>query len=315
MEHLEGTMLRREIRGGAGVVRGTGRQSSVRVARGLFALLCLALGVALSARAVPADAPFFFVQLTDPQMAMYTANADVVQETANLEFAVATINRLRPAFVVVTGDLVNRAADEAQVAAYQRVMGGIDKAIAVYNAPGNHDVENEPTPVSLAAYTKRFGPDHFSFRHGGFAGIVVSSVVLQAPQKVPAEAAEQDRWLRAELARVTRDGARRIVVFQHHPIFVKDAAEEDGYDNIPRARRAAFLALLHQAGVRHVFAGHYHRNALARDGDLEMVTTGPIGTPLNGGKSGLRIVTVTDAGIEHRYYELSELPNRIALSR
>jgi hypothetical protein len=32
--------------------------------------------------------------------------------------------------------------------------------------------------------------------------------------------------------------------------------------------------------VSHVFAGHYHRNALARDGDLEMATTGPVGKPL-----------------------------------
>jgi hypothetical protein len=61
-----------------------------------------------------------------------------------------------------------------------------------------------------------------------------------------------------------------------------------------------------------VFGGHYHQNAMARDGDIEMVTTGPIGMPLRGAKSGLRIVTLSEGGIAHRYYDLGELPARVA---
>ena len=37
--------------------------------------------------------PFFFFQLSDPQFGMFTDNKDFAQETANFEFAVATINR------------------------------------------------------------------------------------------------------------------------------------------------------------------------------------------------------------------------------
>jgi hypothetical protein len=29
------------------------------------------------------------------------------QETANLQFAIATVNRVHPAFLVMTGDLIN----------------------------------------------------------------------------------------------------------------------------------------------------------------------------------------------------------------
>ena len=66
--------------------------------------------VALSASLVRAEdaKPFFFIQYTDPQFGMYASNANFSQETANFEFAIATANRLKPAFVVVTGDLVNR---------------------------------------------------------------------------------------------------------------------------------------------------------------------------------------------------------------
>jgi hypothetical protein len=73
------------------------------------------------------------------------------------------------------------------------------------------------------------------------------------------------------------------------------------------------LALFHEIGVSHVSAGQLHRNAVAWDGNLEMVTTGPVGKPLEDGKSGLRIVIVTDAGMEHRYYEFGQIPKRMPL--
>jgi hypothetical protein len=65
--------------------------------------------------------------------------------------------------------------------------------------------------------------------------------------------------------------------------------------------------------VKFLFSGHYHRNALARDGDIEAVTTGPVGMPQGGDKSGLRVVIVRDDAIEHRYYHFGEIPNRIDL--
>ena len=66
--------------------------------------------------------------------------------------------------------------------------------------------------------------------------------------------------------------------------------------------------------MRYLFCGHYHRNAEARDGTLENITSGPVGKPLGGAKSGLRVAIVRDAAIEHRYYELGELPTTIELA-
>ncbi len=261
-----------------------------------------------------ADPAFFFIQLTDPQFGMAASNAEFAQETANFEFVIAAANRLRPAFVVVTGDLVNKANDDAQVEEYLRIASKLDRSIPIYNVPGNHDLPDPPTPEALAAYTKRFGPDHFSFRHGTFVGIAIDTSVINASQQAPALAVEQERWLRSELERARHDGARHIVVFQHHPLFLRDAGEPDEYFNVPHEARARLLALFRQFGVRHVFAGHLHRNADALAGDLEMVTTGPVGKPLEEGKSGLRIVTVRDTGIEHRYYDFGEIPSKIVAS-
>ena len=57
------------------------------------------------------EQPFYFVMLADTQLGMYENNRDFVRETANYEFAVATVNRLKPGFVIVLGDLVNKEGD------------------------------------------------------------------------------------------------------------------------------------------------------------------------------------------------------------
>jgi predicted MPP superfamily phosphohydrolase len=254
--------------------------------------------------------PFFFIQLSDPQFGMFNKDKDFKQDTINFEFAVATVNRLRPAFVIITGDLINKPGDAAQNAEYKRIVGKIDSAIPVYNVVGNHDIENVPTPATIAAYTNLYGPDRYIFRHKDFAGVVLNSTVIHSPQNTTNELAAQERWLKGDLERLKKE-ARHIVVFQHHPWFLKSANEPDEYFNIPSVRRGTYLDLFHKAGVKFLFSGHYHRNAIARDGDLEAVTTGPVGMPLGDAKSGLRVVIVRDDGIEHRYYHFGEIPNRI----
>ena len=275
--------------------------------------LALALVLLLAATAARAAQPFFFIQLSDPQFGMFTDNKDFAQETANFEFAVANINRLRPVFVVITGDLVNKPGDAAQIAEFHRIVARIDRSIPVYNVVGNHDIENVPTPERIAAYTNQFGPDHYTFRHQDFVGIVLNSIVIHSPQQTTNELAAQEQWLRAELEKARADQARHVVVFQHHPWFLKTAEEPDQYFNIPRERRATYLSLFHEQGVKYLFCGHYHRNALARDGDLEAITTGPVGKPQGDGKSGLRVVIVRDATLDHRYYHFGEVPTRIDL--
>ena len=117
-----------------------------------------------------------------------------------------------------------------------------------------------------------------------------------------------ERWLEGELAKANREGVKHLIVFQHISFFLSDPQEEDQYFNIPRETRLRYLKLLERYGVKQVFAGHYHRNAWGLDGDLEMVTTGPVGMPLGGGKSGLRVVTVGDGGVTHVYHDFGEIP-------
>mgnify|MGYP001619195934 FL=1 len=259
--------------------------------------------------------PFFFIQMADPQFGFFSANQDFVRETANFERAIAAANRLRPAFVVVCGDLTHRAGDTAQVAEYLRIVAQLDKSIPLYSVPGNHDLALPLSPASVREYQQRFGPDRYTFESHGLLGIVINTSLIKEPAGAPDETAAQEAWLRAVIDTARRARHRQVMVFQHHSWFLARADEPDQYFNLPSARRRDLLDLLASGGVTHVFAGHYHRNAFGRDGKLEMVTTGPVGKPLGSDPSGFRIVTVRGDSVAHRYYSLDSLPGRVPLGR
>lgn len=271
----------------------------------LKTLLTLCLAVPL----LPAQDGFFFVQMADPQFGMYTKDRDFEQESANYEFAIATANRLKPRFVIVCGDLVNKPGDRAQIDEYRRISAKLDKSIRLYHVSGNHDVGNEPTPQAIAVYREHFGPDYYGFREGSLYGIVLNSSLIHSPQNAPEAYEAQQTWLKAELAKAKGSGAKHIVIFQHHPYFLERADEPDQYFNIPLVRRKPLLDMFREAGVKRIFAGHYHRNAEGWDGEIDMVTTGPVGMPLGQARSGMRGVWVADSGITHQYFEFGALPN------
>ncbi len=252
-----------------------------------------------------------FIQMSDPQFGMFQKDSGYEHETVNFDFAIATANRLKPAFVIITGDLVNNRESTSQVAEFQRIAARLAPGIRLFNVPGNHDLGNEPTPQSLAAYRKRFGPDYYTFRQGDIAGFVVDSSLLKAPAQTSAEAARMEAWLREELAKARTDGVKNLIVFEHIPPFMKDANEPETYDSFPLETRARYLKLLHEFGVKHLFAGHYHASVETHDGDLEIHVTGPVGMPLRGGKSGMRIVSVTPGGVSHQYYDFGSIPETL----
>ena len=260
----------------------------------LFALLSIA-GIA------PA-ADLTFVQMSDPQFGMFAENRNFTQETINFDLAIAAANLLKPAFVVVCGDLVNQAGNAVQIAEYQRIAAKLDRAIPLHNVAGNHDVGNEPTPESLAAYRKKFGPDYYVFRHRDFLGIVLNSSLIQHPKGAPADADKQSKWLESELRKITP--GTRVAIFQHIPWFLKDAGEPDDYFNIPLGPRTRYLQLFERYHVEYCFAGHYHRNSSGETPNFHMTTTGPVGKPLGPDPSGIRVVTVHDGKMDSTYRPL-----------
>lgn len=287
---------------------------TVRESLRRFALALLLVVPACRTGLPAARDPVFFIQMSDPQFGMFTANKDFAQETINFERAIDAANRLRPAFVVVNGDLTNAQGDAAQIAEYRRIATRLDPSIPLYSVAGNHDVALPLSAASLAAYRQAYGPDRYTFERGGVYGIVLNSSLIKEPTGAPAETAAQEAWLRETLDAARRAGKPHIMIFQHHSWFLAAPNEPDQYFNLPTATRRTYLDLFQNAGVRHVWAGHYHRNAFGTDGALQMITTGPVGKPLGVDPSGIRIVVIDGERVSHRYYSLDSIPSRVRTS-
>ena len=230
-------------------------------------------------------------------------------------------NRLRPAFVVVGGDLLNRDGDagkvdlkkdEERARAYLEVAGTLSKNIPRRNVAGNHDVCNRPTSGTIAWYRKRFGRIWYSFEHGKCLFIVLESDIMKHPEGVPDLARKQLAWLAGVLRASEGKSYLHKIVFMHHPMCLKSADEKDAYFNVPRKRRAELLALFHRHRVGAVFSGHYHRNARVNDStgnhQIDLVTTSAVAKPLGKDPPGFRIVKVSPEGITHAYYAHEEVP-------
>ena len=145
------------------------------------------------------DEPFMFCQLCDTQYGMFNGNASGEnnwrEEAAMAELAVAHINRLKPKFAIVCGDLVHAqpsgtggrgpggagrngydpAAQAAQVESFKETMAGIDPSIALLCLCGNHDLGNLPNKATVDLFTSRFGSDYFAFWAGGCRCLVLNS--------------------------------------------------------------------------------------------------------------------------------------------
>jgi len=67
-------------------------------------------------------------------------------------------------------------------------------------------------------------------------------------------------------------------------------------------------------GVDYAIAGHYHREALARAGGLTIITTGALSKNFSADPVGFRVFKVYKDRVEHTYYPLDHVPERIALS-
>lgn len=281
---------------------------------------------------------FFFIQMADPQLGLFSFLSDLTdeeieerrqrdiivrkapkktmgfaEETRLFTIAIEAANRLKPAFVVVCGDMTNNSADEDQLAEVMRIGDLLNRDIPLYWVAGNHDAGNKPTEESLALYRKRFGRDNYSFDHAGSHFIVINSCVLFDPEHVPHEWVALVEFLRKDLQAARDSDCDDIVVFMHHPLFLSEANEEDGHFVIPGKRRKVILDALREHRVSAVFAGHVHRNVEASDGTLQMITTGPIGYPFGDDPSGLRVVKIYGDSVEHAYHDLEALPDSVEL--
>jgi 3',5'-cyclic AMP phosphodiesterase CpdA len=234
-------------------------------------------------------------------------NAGFSHETAMVTQAVAAINRLNPAFVVITGDLVHKEGDVEQIGELKRLISQIKKTIPVYMVPGNHDVGASAPDELMALYRTNFGNDRFSVSHKNTTLIGINSQVIWA--KRDSAENEQYQWIEKELQKANTSQFR--FVFAHHPLFLQNPGEEDVYQNIPGEYRNKYIDLFDKYHVQYMFVGHLHRNHAVNAGNLSIIVTNSVSVSHSSEPPGFRVITVYPDKVEHVYYPLETLPAQI----
>ncbi len=253
------------------------------------------------------DAPWIFIQITDPQFGMFENNEGFEKETILYEKAVAAINKLIPDFVVVTGDFVHNSKSGSQINEFKRITSKINPEIPVYYTPGNHDLGSVPDKQSISKYKKDYGNDKFAFTHKGAGFIGFNTSYIKADLQPDEQ--KQYKWLTRKLEKSRK--ANHIILFCHYPFFNQSVDEPEAYSNIGPEYRKKYLSLFESHKVAAVFSGHYHNNALNTYNGVQLIITSALGKPLGKAPSGMRIVKIYKDRIEHEYFGLDELPASI----
>jgi 3',5'-cyclic AMP phosphodiesterase CpdA len=228
-------------------------------------------------------------------------------ETILYEKAVNEINKLKPDFVILTGDLVNNPEDMAQIREFERITAKIDSKIPVFLTYGNHDAVNMSQVSDIGKNVKGSKTGSFSFRHKGTQFIGINSNFIKSEDQNIEQ--KQYDWLKDELKK--SNDTQHIIIFSHYPFFIKSFDERETYSNIGIGNRTKYLNLFSENKVKAVFSGHLHRNAYAKFKEIELVITSSLGKPLGDDPSGLRIIKVYEDKIMHEYYGLDCIPDSI----
>lgn len=272
----------------------------------LYIVLAMALTVCACGEINASEGGFVFVQIADTQLGMSTSDNSLNAEIENFKKAAEHINRIKPAFVLISGDMINAPHNSRQVLAFWRAAGQICPGIPLYLVPGNHDV-GPATADNVRSYVRFFGKDHYTFSHANTEFIVLNSCLIHDPQADKQLYDAQLAWFEQSLQAARARKPDHIFVCTHHPWFLQSGDEPDSYFVIPRVRRSEYLDLMKRYGAKWALAGHFHRNVVAPTDDLTMIATSAVGVPLGDDPVGLRIFRVFPERVEHQYRPLDKM--------
>ena len=241
------------------------------------------------------EKPFTFVVIGDHRPADATLQPPPVfmQE-------LKSIKKLKPAFIVDTGDLIFGVSTEKEV--IERQYQDLFKVLSQFNIPiyptvGNHDVANGNLPYYIQNFHR---PTFYSFDYQNSHFIVLSTEEEGEKDSIEGK---QLAWLKEDLNRAQK--ATNIFIFMHRPMFAKLTHINSRYRGFSPSRREELHRLFLQHPVKIVFAGHEHvYSKVLRDGIWYINSSGG-GAPLymppeEGGFYHYVVVTVNVGPVKDR---------------
>jgi len=189
--------------------------------------------------------------------------ADVETDAGALKSLVTSINRLRPKFVVMSGNFTRSyfaeadASYAAQLQAFRKTAARVSDTIPVMFLPGEKEMglANDAadagaaiTQAAIEAYHASFGLDFYGFWFNGIRCLLLNSSLFFCPAPdadadanadenameqdaatgfVSAHIAWQEQWLAEEID-MAKLASTQLLVFTAHPWFITEINEEDG---------------------------------------------------------------------------------------
>ena len=245
---------------------------------------------------------FVLIQIADAQLgfdASVKAQApgaeyvnDLSYEVGFLQKAVAAVNEKRPDAVVFTGDQVNLPADQDQWDVLNEVISEMDPSVTALHIPGNHDVFISAGKVDSTPFTNRYGADRFVYENKKVCAVGINSNLIKYND--PREE-EQFEWMKSVLDQAD-EGAVKLI-FCHHPFFLKDIEEDDGYFQIQKSKRKKYFDMLLEKGVDAVYAGHLHDSSEGEYMGIQMKTATSAGYQLGEAEPSYRYIVIKDGAV------------------
>ena len=279
--------------------------------RGFLAAFGSALTLSVSAESLKRrDGEILIAHCTDPQFGMGLPRAGKLPteegyrcDLNRCKSAIEIINGLDPDLVCITGDMTHAGPDVV------REWPSLLKmySVPVVVAPGNHDVGNRVTAGAVERFRSVFGYDYTAVTVKGWRVIVANSLYWW-PNKEAALTAAHDKWFADELAGAKARG-EKVIVATHVPPFVKNPDEADGHDNHPLAGRRARLDAIIDAGGKFYLAGHTHRYAERKYGDLPLLNAETTCCNPDGRPFGFRLLRIRrDGSYDYDFVRVDQGP-------
>lgn len=251
--------------------------------------------------------PYVIVQVADAQLGFTAASVsqqngteyvnDLTYEVECLTKAVTAINEIMPDAVIFTGDQVNYPDNEEQWNVFSEIISGIDESVMVFHVPGNHDVTFSSDGVDSSPFISRYGDDRHVFETQNVRLVCINTNLIKYND---ADEDCQFQWMQD----VLKDDDKTTLLFGHHPFFLKDIEEEDGYFQIQKSKRHKYFNLFAERGVDAVYAGHLHNSAEGVCNDIPMKTTTSVGFQIGDSRPSVRLISVQCGEIADELLEL-----------
>ncbi len=220
---------------------------------------------------LPQQTKFNFVAYGDVR---FTNPADT--RVSNPEVRRALVERIaeiKPAFVIMTGDLVLNGGNAADWKVWDAETGPLRSAgVPVFPVLGNHDLRDDPQAVNYFAHFPELKQRRwYSLRAG-------NALFFMLDSDADAPGGEQWKWLDQQLSRVPADVDFLFVVL-HHPPYTHSSSHLLGGGHAARGPEQRLAAMLEQRqqALRPrivVLAGHVHNYERYEHGGVTYIVTG-----------------------------------------